>query len=768
MAKRKRQRIFEAEMAQENIVLWREAEIKPVGDEPTGKEWEVTIIGPKTEADIVTVEGEKFLRSKNERLYSLSALETSASQWEGVKVYDNHLTDAEFEAKQGMRSVDAEWLGTIVQPFWESATNSLKGFFKVVEESLATKLKNAFDQGVLDTIGLSIDTFPIVNRDATLEGKRMPIIEGFNKILSVDLVAEPAAGGSLDRIIAAQTNTEETAMELEELKQMVSDTIAETVPDLVKSALADAQPTAAEAEEETEDQEQVTETEEVEEEEAQEDDSDDVIAQAEEAAAKATQEAKLATCALLLERKLTAAKLSETFRKPIEQAFGGKVFEETELDEMIKSMREAQAEKDPSGRVTESGRDPIAVTLDEQDKKALMLMSKLMGHRQFAGLETFSDDSDMVQSRVSEANAYKAWINGGKPSVDFGGRLSELLRTAFLNGGWYLDDISFREASTLATVIKNTVNIMTAVDYAGSNRWYEEIVDVIESDNPIDDLTIARLFGADSLDEVAKGAAYTEMALQDEEETAAHVKQGNYVAVPIEDLLADKIDYFRSLPSRLSDAWYNTLSAKVAAVFTTNSATGPVLSDTGALFNNTAATTAGGHANLLTTALSWSQYDTILTAMYNQTARTLGTGRKLVDMGPFTILVPNELRATANKIRNSELQPEADGAGTTGNQSANQYGPGGDQPNIVIVPDWTDTNDFAVMARYRGASPIKLAFPRGMLTPQIFTADSELAGTMFTNDTIRYKLRMMTYRFSSTYDVAPVADWRLLHKSNVA
>lgn len=241
------------------------------------------------------------------------------------------------------------------------------------------------------------------------------------------------------------------------------------------------------------------------------------------------------------------------------------------------------------------------------------------------------------------------------------------------------------------------------------------------------------------------------------------------MAVHLEDLLADKISYFRSLPTRLADAWYNTLSAKVAAVFTVNSAAGPVLSDTGALFNSTAVTTAGGHANLLTTALSYAAYDAVITAMTNQTARPLGDGRKLVDMGPFHLLVPNNLRSTANQIRNSELVPGESGGATSGGQmqSINPYGPGGDQPTIVRVPDWTDTNDWAVLARYRGKSPIKLVFPRGMRTPQIFTADAELAGAMFTNDTIRYKLRMMTYRYSSTYDCAPVVDWRLLHKSNV-
>jgi hypothetical protein len=45
------------------------------------------------------------------------------------------------------------------------------------------------------------------------------------------------------------------------------------------------------------------------------------------------------------------------------------------------------------------------------------------------------------------------------------------------------------------------------------------------------------------------------------------------------------------------------ISGLVAAVFTDNSGVGPTMADTGALFNATAVTTAGEHANLLTTAL---------------------------------------------------------------------------------------------------------------------------------------------------------------------
>jgi len=767
MAKRKRQRITESQTATVDNIYF-EAAITPTSeaDNLTGREWDVTIIGGLDKA--VTVEGEEFIRSDNGRLYSVEAIVGSVAQWEGVKVYDNHQTEAEFNQSGGMRSVENEWLGSIVGVAWEAASKSLVGTLKVVKDSLAAMLKNAHDQGILETIGLSITAFPDSTREAMLENTRMKIIDGFHDILSVDLVGNPAAGGKFNRIIAAKNNSESpnevtNIMDKNELAELLSQSIGAALEPVVSRLdnLEAAKVEESETSDESAEQETV-ETPETPQAESDQPEADVVP----DAVTEALQALELGKTELILEQKLSASKLPEKFQAVVRQAVSGRVVEASAIDAMIKAQKDAQASEDTTGRVTENGRTNIEPIIDEQDKKAAMLMAKLMGREKFAGLETESDR--LVSSRVSESAAYKSWLNSGKTSIEYGGRVSELLRTGFLNGQWGLDELPYTEALNLATVIKNTVNIMIAVDYAGSNRWYEGLVDIIESDNPIDDLTLARLFGADGLDVVAKGAPYTEMQLQDEEETAAHVKQGNYVAVNLEDLMADKIDYFRSMPTRLADAWYNTLSAKVAAVFTTNTAAGPVLSDTGALFNSTAVTTAGGHANLLTTALSWTAYDTVVTAMYNQTARTLGTGRKLVDMGGFTILVPNDLRATANKIRNSVLQPESDFAGTAGNQSSNQYGPDGDQPQVVIVPDWTDANDWAVLARYRGASPIKLAFPTGMMTPQVVVANNEAAGTLFTNDTIRYKLRMMTYRFSATYDTAPVADWRLLHKSNVS
>jgi hypothetical protein len=62
---------------------------------------------------------------------------------------------------------------------------------------------------------------------------------------------------------------------------------------------------------------------------------------------------------------------------------------------------------------------------------------------------------------------------------------------------------------------------------------------------------------------------------------------------------------------------------------------------------------------------------------------------------------------------------------------------------------------------------IYMIYVRGYRVPQIYEASDETGGAVFTNDTWRYKVRLMLYRFSSTYDCAPVADFRPLHKSNV-
>lgn len=751
--------------------IYSEAKLTPAA-EKTGSEWEVTIIGADNPGDVVTVEGREYLRSKNGRLYSLTAIKESAPQWDGVKVYDNHLTQAEFEAKQGMRSPVKEWLGTIVKPRWDEGSKQLRGTFKVVEAALASKLKAAWEQGVLGSIGLSIDTFPVTGGNTMHEGQQMPLIEGFKKILSVDLVGDPAAGGGFNRILASiqdipkEEKGEQNAMTPEEIKAMVEQAVDARLNAALEAVAAEDEEQLLEADVEEEDEEEempmpkgkgkkkkgkvppeflAMQKEGVEE--VEEDDK----------ASEALYQIKLLESKLTLQAALAESKLSEAFALPVRQMFEGRIFESEELNAVIKSQKQAQASIDNTGRVVEADgqRSAISVGLDQNDKFAIEFMRLAMGS-DFDDLKGTNDQ--YVAPRLRESVHYQAWDKAGRPDVTSYNRLSSLLE-AYLGGNPVMDGRAMEAATTssLATVVKNTVNIMTAANYSQRDKWYEAIVKT-EEVATIDDVTLARLYGASNLDVVNEGAAYTELVLADEEETAAFVKNGNYVGITMETLMRDKVNYVRDIPNRMANAWYNTLSAYTAAVFTCNSGAGPVLSDSGALFNATAAGTAGGHANLLTTALTnIASFGAARTAMRKQTDQPLGAGRKL-SINPAFLLVPEDLETTAITIRNSERIP-----GSVNNDINPFY----QKFEVVVVPDWTDATDWALVANPKQWPAIYHIFPRGYRTPQLFTADSEVTGSMFTNDTLRFKVKLLTYRFSSTYACSPVADFRPLHKSVV-
>lgn len=714
--------------------------------ELTGKEWEITIVGPKKPDDLIVIEGEYYIRSLNGRLYSAKGLEASVSIWDGVKVYDNHLTDAEFKEKQGMRSPAREWLGTIKNPWWDAKEYKVKAIYKASDQPFVDKLKLAKENEILDSIGLSMDTYPIYGKSLTYEGRQYEVIKDFEKAYSVDSVGDPAAGGSFDRMIAAQNVvTQKESIMDEELKNQISAMITDAmsgIPSMVKTALAEAVQTPEEGEtvQETEAKDPVTVT--------------PAIVTPDPAITQATLEARLARSELMLERKLSAAKLPPAFEKAVREAFGGKVIDEKELDTMLKNVKEAHASADPTGRVTGAG-GRLEVGLNEDDKHELELMRIIMGNGEFRELEQKRDDR--VLERVQEARGYNAWVKAGKPALGAFGKISHLMYDWF-GGDVLVDSRAYETATTssLASVTKNTVNIMVAADYSQKEAWYEPIVTTEEVDT-IDDATLVREYGVSTLSVVSEGGTYTELSMADEEETATFVKNGNYIGVTLETLLKDKVQAIRRIPRQLSNAWYNTLSAYVSGVFTTNTAAGPVLSDTGALFNATATTSAGGHLNLLTAQLSFTAFNAARSAMLKQTDQPLGAGSRLL-IEPRFILVPVELETTALQIRNSEHLPGG---------ADNDINPYYQKFDVIKVPLWTDTNNWALVGDPRQYPAIWNIFPRGQRTPFLATADSDTSGAMFTNDTMRFKIRMMSFQFSATYPVAPVGDFRPLHKSNV-
>jgi hypothetical protein len=83
----------------------------------------------------------------------------------------------------------------------------------------------------------------------------------------------------------------------------------------------------------------------------------------------------------------------------------------------------------------------------------------------------------------------------------------------------------------------------------------------------------------------------------------------------------------------------------------------------------------------------------------------------------------------------------------------------GEMGDVIVVPDWTDANDWAAVCDPRLAPAIILGERFGLM-PELFIADNPFTGALFTNDEVRMKVRHWLAVFA--------ADYRPMYKSNVA
>jgi hypothetical protein len=202
------------------------------------------------------------------------------------------------------------------------------------------------------------------------------------------------------------------------------------------------------------------------------------------------------------------------------------------------------------------------------------------------------------------------------------------------------------------------------------------------------------------------------------------------------------------------------LGKTIAAIFTSNSAAGPTMSDTGALFNSTAVSSTGGHANLLTTALSLTAWEAVKVAMMKQPE--LNSSERLGALTrPRLLWVPVDLETVGIQILASEgITGSADNdvnVNAQGNEREERLRRA--RERVIVCPFWTDTNNWAAQADPNLYPSIGIGYRYGR-TPEIFSVASPTGGLMFTNDTLPVKVRFF-------FAVGPI-DWRGLHKNNVS
>ena len=444
-------------------------------------------------------------------------------------------------------------------------------------------------------------------------------------------------------------------------------------------------------------------------------------------------ELRVQMCAQFLESALAAAKLPAPAQERLRKQFSGRAFEPAELQSAIEDTR--------------------------------ALISELSGSSVVQGprIHSMFDSGDKLQAAVDDLLGAPRDAQSEKLEVRplSGIRELYLMLTGDYNlhGGFFADRVQLATTADFTGLVKNALNkiVVNTWDQLGraGYDWWSRVARV-EHFNTLNTITGTLIGTVGDLPSVDEGAAYTELVVGDSPETASFVKYGGYIPLTLELIDRDESRKLASYPRELAAAGLRKISSLVAGIFSSEAGVGPDMADGGALFNASAASSAGGHANLRTLALSAAEWDEVQSAVYQQpmliknAAGAYGTGPAMA-INPRFLLVPRPLQLAAMKI----LYPTLENAASIYSENMQRGQPG----DVITVPEWSDPSDWAAVCDPAIAPAIYVGERFGLM-PEIFIAGDELSPAVFSNDEHRLKVR----HFLAVW----VNDFRPLHKNNVA
>jgi hypothetical protein len=626
--------------------------------------------------------------------FSPQVLEASTSLWEGAHCFIDH--------NYFSRSV-RDLAGQVVNPVWDPDTQGIKATLKAIGPG--GKLLTDFGQEVLQEekpprVGFSADVLFTANGNKVKEILR---------VISLDLVYDPARGGAFLRALNQQQQPNHNTGVNPMPKPEENKTLDPNQEEPVLAKLQADQEAMRSLLNEQERQAKL------------------------DKALQDAEQTRVQMCGYLLESGLSASKLPAPIQERIRSQFKDKIFTAQELQEVIQDNRQMLSELTAQSAVSGPGR--ISAMFDEKDK-----------------LQAAVDDLFEAPRDQGSEGLKTARLSG----------IRELYLTLTgdldLHGGYHPDRVQLATTADFTGLVKNALNKIVSNTWDQLGRagydWWKNI-SVQEHFGSLHDITGTLIGTVGTLPVVAEGAEYTQLDIGDSPETASFTKYGGYIPLTLELIDRDETRKLKAYARELGSAGLRKISALVAEIFTANSGVGPTMADTGALFNATAVTTAGGHKNLLTSALAIDAWDAACQAVYNQpmliknAAGLYGTGPKMA-INPKFCLVPRTLQNTAWQMLKGEFVREA-------TYVYDNVLKGSAVP--VTVPEWTDVNDWAAVCDPAIAPAIYVGERFGIM-PEIYVAGDELSPAVFMNDEHRLKVR----HFLAVW----VNDFRPLHKSNVA
>ncbi len=374
-------------------------------------------------------------------------------------------------------------------------------------------------------------------------------------------------------------------------------------------------------------------------------------------------------------------------------------FTEADVDGAIRGEREYLAQFTESGRVSLPGGARIEVG----DRRAAV-----------AGmLDAFFDPNHADHRSVHSFRECYIEITGDRRVT---GRLADCDRSRLAES---LGVESFQEAvstATFANALGDSITRRMLQVYLGRTdlqAWRR-----VASTSPVSDFRSQErvtIGGYGNLPAVAQAGAYTALTSPgDQKATYAVSKRGGTETVTLETIKNDDVQVIRRIPVELAHAAGHTLYEFVMDFFRTN----PTIYDTVALYHAT-------HNNLFTAALSASEFAAHRLAMAKQVRLSSAKRRGVT---PARVLVSFEQQETAYNlfVRGQNLDK-------TFVQTIN--------PEVIVVPYWTDANDWCTVADPAEMPVLEIGFLDGREEPELFMQDMPNVGSLFSNDQVTYKIR---------------------------
>ena len=234
-----------------------------------------------------------------------------------------------------------------------------------------------------------------------------------------------------------------------------------------------------------------------------------------------------------------------------------------------------------------------------------------------------------------------------------------------------------------------------------------------------------RVGGYGDLQKVAEQAVYPALTSPtDEEVTYAVSKRGGVEDLTWEMIQNDDMGAIRMIPQRLARAAQRTLNAFVFDFLATNAA----IYDGDALFH-------ADHANASTDALTYDGVIAGVKAMGRQTFYGEAGVEMAAQVRPRYLLHPTELLEDAFDVTQSSVKV-VEGGNSTQPSVINRLG-----VEPLWVPELTEAGTWYMVADPGLADTIEIGFMDDVREPELFVEDNPSAGSGFSADKIRYKIR---------------------------